>query len=382
MRASLLTPGLSGAKFSAAVLDLADIEPYLSERGLLSARAVVDGGLRISDLSRLNRVFLVTAEGERCLVVKLTDEPGGDGVARETAVLERLWSSGAGDGLTRFLPPVVAYDKAEGVLILETAPDTRDLTHHHSRGRFSRALAGQVGHALACLHELSPAAVGGLPGRVDPTASLRIHQPDLESLHEMSSAAVNFTEILQSSDEICASLDALLASWTPGSMIHGDVRWDNCLAFREADSDRWTGLRLCDWEHSAAGDPALDIGAFFGEYLRAWVQSIPIVDAREPGRLLAHAGLPLGRMRPALRTFWDTYARHRRCGAAELSSTLRRATLFAAPRLLTAALEEAQMLAELRASVLYLVPLSRNILVRPDDASAHLLGLRVSQDAA
>jgi aminoglycoside phosphotransferase (APT) family kinase protein len=372
-----LTPGLRGAKFSAAVLDLADIEPYLSERGLLSARAVVDGGLRVADVSRLNRVFLVTAKGERCLVVKLADEPGSDGVAREAAVLERLWSSGADDGLARFLPPVVVYDQAEGVLVLETASDSRDLAHHHARGRFSRALASQVGRALACLHEIPPDAVGGLPGRVDPTATVRIHQPDLESLHEMSSAAVNFTEVLQSSDEICASLDALVASWSPGSTSHGDVRWDNCLALRKAESDRWTGLQLCDWEHAAAGDPALDIGSFFGEYLRAWLQSIPIVDAVEPGRLLAHAGMPLHRMRPAIRIFWDTYARHRRCSAAELSDTLRRATGFAAARLLTAAVEEAQTLVELRASVLYLVPLSRNILARPDEASAHLLGLGV-----
>ena len=62
----------------------------------------------MADVSRLNRVFLVTAEGERCLVVKLADEPGSEGVAREAAVLERLWSSGTGDGLARFLPPVVA----------------------------------------------------------------------------------------------------------------------------------------------------------------------------------------------------------------------------------------------------------------------------------
>jgi hypothetical protein len=86
-----LTPGLRGAKFSADVLDLADIEPYLTERGLLSARAVVDGGLRVADVSRLNRVFLVTAEGERCLVVKLADEPGSVGVAAR-----RLCWSGCG----------------------------------------------------------------------------------------------------------------------------------------------------------------------------------------------------------------------------------------------------------------------------------------------
>jgi aminoglycoside phosphotransferase (APT) family kinase protein len=363
------------------VLDLADIEPYLRERGLISARAVVDGGLRVEDHSRLNRVFLVTAEGERGLVVKVADEPGSLGVAREAAVLERLSAIG-GRELTSFLPAVVDYDASERVLVLEAAPNSRDLTLHHARGRFSCALARQAGHALATLHEVGPHAADGLPDRVDLTASLEIHRPDLDSVQAMSTAAIQLTEVIQGSGEICASLDALLASWSPGSMIHGDVRWANMLALYKVDSERWTRLQLIDWELATAGDPGLDVGSFFGEYLRAWARSIPIVDPGEPGRLLAHSGLPLRRMRPALAAFWDAYARRRRWAAAELARTLRQATRFAALRLLTAAFEEAQLLTEARASVLYMVPLSRNILMRPEEASTHLLGLAGYREAA
>jgi hypothetical protein len=76
-------------------------------------------------------------------------------------------------------------------------------------------------------------------------------------------------------------------------------------------------------DRRAAGDPAADIGAFFGEYLRAWLQSIPITDPEDPGRLLAHAGLPLRRMRPALRAFWEAYIKYSSPTATELSRTLR-----------------------------------------------------------
>ena len=91
-------------------------------------------------------------------------------------------------------------------------------------------------------------------------------------------------------------------------MIHGDVRWGNCLALRGASS-RWTRLQLIDWELCGAGDPAFDVGAFLGEYLGAWLRSIPIANPRDAGRLRAHARLPLRRMRPALGAFWDAYAR-------------------------------------------------------------------------
>ena len=165
-------------------------------------------------------------------------------------------------------------------------------------------------------------------------------------------------------------------------MIHGDIRWDNVLAVRGADAKRWTRLQLIDWELSEAGDPAVDVGAFFAEYLRAWLQSIPIVDPEDPGRLLEDARFPLRRMRPALRAFWDAYTRHRTSGSGELSRTLHRATLFAGSRVLTVALEQAQTLAELRPGVLGLVRLSENILRRPEEASAHLLGLGSSRASA
>ena len=115
-------------------------------------------------MSRLNRVFIVTAEGERCLVLEIADRSTGARLAREAAVLNWLWSAGPTD-LSWALPPVVAYDSAEAVLILVAARGARDLSQHYASGRFSRALASQAGKGLARLHEIDPAAAAGLPGR-------------------------------------------------------------------------------------------------------------------------------------------------------------------------------------------------------------------------
>lgn len=354
------------------MLDLTDVAPYLIDRKLLSARAVADGKFRVEDES--GRVFVVTAEGERSLALKRAGAGGGARVAREAAVLGRLWSVCEGAGLASFLPAVVAYDTAEGVLILEAAPNARDLRRHHAGGRFSCALARETGRALARLHAIRPAAMNGLERPADVSWSLRVHEPDLDSLRGSSAAALELTQIIQGADELCAALDELVASWSEDVVIHGDVRWDNCLAWRGSRSDRWTRLQLIDWELCGVGDPGWDVGAFLGEYLHAWLRSIPIADPRNPGRLLAHAGLPLRRMRPALRAFWDAYTRHRTMTAAEPGDLLARAARFAAVRLLTTALEEAQTLTELSVSVLYPLSLSQNILRRPREA-ADLFGL-------
>ena len=364
-----------------SVLELADIEPYLRDRGLISARAVVDGGLRVTDVSRLNRVFLVTAENERGLVVKLADESSSVGTAREAAVLEWLWSCG-GHELTRFLPVVVEYDAQEGALILEGRFGARDLTRHHARGRFSCGLARQAGRALAALHEVDPGTVAGFPSGIEPAAGPRLHKPDLDEVHARSTAALELTEVIQRSAELCTALDELFDSWSPQSTVHGDVRWDNFLTMRGPRSNRWTELQLIDWEHAAAGEPAVDLGAFFAEYVRAWVQSIPIVDPRAPGRLLSQARMPLSGMRPAIHAFWDAYASRCAHATADLDFIRQRSVRFAAVRLLSAAIEEAQTLGELEPGVLHLVPVSRNLLMHPDEASAHLLGLGTYRHAA
>ena len=344
-----------------AVQGPADVVGYLLDRGLIRPRAVVDGGLTVDDRSHLNRVFLVTAEGERHLVVKV-----GPRVAREAAVLEGLRPVAA---LTRAVPRMVAHDSAEQVLVLEADPGARDLLRHHARGRFSRSLAAEAGRSLAILHALPLATLEGV---APPPPAAPPHRPDLHTLRTLSGAAIELTRIVQGSDELCCALDELLAVRPPAAVIHGDVRWGNCVVLRRG-SRPWGGLQLVDWELCGVGDPTLDIGAFIGEYLRAWLRSMPIADPRDPGALREHAQVPMRRLRPAVQAFWTGYA-DRRGPPPARGETLRRSLRFAAVRLLETAFEEAQAAGELRPGLLAVLPLTRNVLHRPDQA-AELLGL-------
>ncbi|HET8950379.1 MAG TPA: phosphotransferase [Solirubrobacteraceae bacterium] len=352
------------------MLELADVLAYLLERRLLEPRDVVQGELRVTDASRLNSVFVVTAEDRCPLVVK-----AGVGVARETAVLERLHGAADGGGLAAFLPTVLVADRPGERLVLESVPGARDLRRHHAHGRFSRALAREAGRALAALHAIPVAAMDGMQATGDRESEVRVHDPDLEAVHSMSPAAKELTRFVQGFDDLCSALDRVAASPRADAVIHSDIRWDNLLAIPAAGSRRWRRLTLIDWELCEVADPAVDVGAFLGEYLRAWAQSVPVADPLDPGQLLGHAGLPLPQMRLALRAFWEAYCQRAQTPPDELAPMLLRAMDLAAVRLLTAALEEAQVRDELRARDLCLVPLSRNLLCRRRDECARLLGL-------
>ena len=135
---------------------------------------------------------------------------------------------------------------------------------------------------------------------------------------------------------------------------------------------------LADWELAGPGDPCLDIGAFFAEYLASWINSIPIIDSRDPGRMYRHAQRPLDRMQPAIRGFWTAY--RVTSGPHAQDRALSRAVHFAAARLLQAAVEESDADAELRAHTVCAVQLAVNMIQRPGDAAARLLGLPVPAD--
>jgi aminoglycoside phosphotransferase (APT) family kinase protein len=362
----------------AAVLDNVDVIPYLLERDLISARAVVDGGVRIVDVSRRNRVFIVSADGEPGLVVKQARDADDAGVLHEARVLERLR---AGDPrLAGRLPAVVSCDRAASILVVDAARDGHDLRARHERGRFSRELAAQVGRTLALLHAMPLATLGDEEAPLDPSWALQLHRPSLKATHHMTGGASELVSTIQGSQELCAALDELHASRRDATVVHGDMRWDNVLVVRAstAASSRRSRLLLVDWESAGRGDPSLDLGAFLGEYLHAWLRSIPIVDPKDPGRLLAHAGLPLSRMRPAIGAFWLSYARHSRAAIPELGRLLRRAASCAAVRVLTCAFEGSLSHHELSGSGRFALQLSANILRRPDEAIAHLLGIDAS----
>jgi aminoglycoside phosphotransferase (APT) family kinase protein len=349
-------------RYNVMVLAESDVAPYLLRSGVLGVRAIVDGGLRVVDMSRRNRVFLVTADGEPGYVVKCPATAGDRGVTREAAVLDRLRSA----GVTSFLPTPVKHDGSAGVLVLEAPAGAQDVS---KRGLFTRTLARQAGRALAALHFVAPCVLDRLPA-ADPSRVLSVHQLDLDTMRSLSEASRELVRRIQLSDGLCSELEKLRASWHTNCVIHGDVRWDNWLAFGRGGAARRTRLMLIDWEDSTGGDPAMDIGAHLAEYLRAWRESA----AREPGRVDPSVALPA--LQPAVAAFWEAYSLASGQDTIELSRTLRRAVRFAGARLCVAALEDAQLLTELPQHVLATLQLGANVLRRPDEAAVHLLGFR------
>jgi aminoglycoside phosphotransferase (APT) family kinase protein len=349
------------------MLEHSDIAHYLLSLGLVKPRDVVEENLSIVDTSRRNCVFLATTRAGPTYVVKQAGPRTAPTLAHEAEVLRALADA---HQLAGQVPTVVLDDPGAGRLVLRTPGDARTWSEHHAAGRVPRMPARILGRALATLHQLPADGLAESPAS-DRMWGLSLPAPSHELRLSLSVGALDLVSRLQASDAVCDRLEKLRDARSDGALVHGDLRWENCLALTAPGSRRRTRVLLIDWELAGPGAAGFDVGTVLAEFLRFWVGSIPIVDPGDPGRLAAQAGHPLGRMLPAMHAFWSAYRL-----ANPLRPTLRRAIELAAVRLLQTAVEHAQGLVAPSAHLIALVQLADNMLRDPDDAALSLMGLR------
>ncbi|MEN3281017.1 MAG: hypothetical protein V7607_2157 [Solirubrobacteraceae bacterium] len=350
------------------MFEQSDVAQLLLNLRLVDPRAVGEEDLTIIDASRRNTVFVATTRVGPAYVVKQVRSSQPAALAHEAAILRVLTRHSE---LAEQVPTVVHHDPAAALLVLRTAGGGQDWSAHHEAGVFPLLPARALGHALSDLHRLPADIVDGLPCDVNLMWALSLPEPRYELLLDLSSGAQEVVARLQARSWLCARLDQLRESLSNDGVVHGDLRWDNCLAVAAPASERRTRLILVDWELAGLGAVAFDVGTVFAEYLRAWLGSIPILDGGNSARLRDHAAQRLRRMQPAVQAFWAAYRL-----ARTPTPTLRLATEFAAVRLVQTAVERAQGLAAATTHVLALVQLADAMLRHPDDAASNLLGLR------
>jgi Ser/Thr protein kinase RdoA (MazF antagonist) len=350
------------------MLEQSAIAHYLLSLGLVKPQAVIEEDLTVIDASRRNSVFVAATRSGPTYVVKQGSPRTRHTLAHEAAVLRAL--AGATE-LLGHVPTVVRHEPDAARLVLRTAGGAKAWSDHYRTGHVPRLSARSLGRALAALHRLPAGDVGDPPLGVDPMWGLSLPEPSHELLLDLSAGARDLVARLQASRAVCDRLAEVREAVSDRTLVHGDLRWENCLVAAPPGSRRRTRVLLVDWEFAGPGAAGFDVGTVFAEYLRSWVGSIPIVAADDPGRLVARAGHPLWRMRPAMQSFWSAYGCARPRGL-----TLRRVVELAAVRLLQIAVERAQGLATPTAHVVTLVQLADNMLRHPDDGARNLLGLR------
>ena len=362
------------------MLAQSQVAHYLNQNGLTASEHFVNCDFTVMEASRRNRNFKVLSQHGPCYLLKQgIGSAATETVKHEAAVYKLLRQLPSNSSLLGYIPQFIKYDSLQQILILELLHDAQDFREYSERhGRFSVSIATALGTALSTLHRATIPAIGiareiGLQDRLPWVLS--IHRPGLGIFRDTSSANIQLIRIVQNAAALPLLLDSLRDGWRIDAVTHNDIKWDNCLVFPVKRSHNRLALKLVDWEFANLGDSCWDAGAVFSSYLGSWLLSIPVSGEDPPDQFLDLAQCPLGRMQPAIRAYWRAYACGMNFDAVESEEHLLRAVRYGAARLIQTAYEQMQHSTSLTGNIICLLQLSLNILQRPHEAIAHLLGL-------
>lgn len=372
------------------ILSTRTLTPYLLDRGLVAPAEVVDGDLLIADMTRRNRNFRVRrGAGRPGLFVKQPRdwEPYSADTLRREATCYLLARDDADfAALGELLPRFVDYDTHSSVLALELLPSDESMGDYHRRlGTFPTEIAERVGTMLGSYHRHAGNRTrdagrdAAFPRGIPWILHVVHHNP--AHVGSVSGGNQELVRILTRYPEYAQALDAIRDGWRRDALIHGDLKWENCMVLPpEMDGDP-PGMRIIDWEMADFGDPCWDVGSIFQAYLCFWILSIQAADTAPPERLPSLAQVPLERMQPAMRTFWHAYARTLGADEAEAADRLRRSALYTAARMIQTAWEHTAFVPQVNANILCIMQVAMNILLRPHEAVRTLLGIGESVPA-
>ncbi|HYJ33889.1 MAG TPA: aminoglycoside phosphotransferase family protein [Candidatus Binatia bacterium] len=357
------------------MLDETEIIRVLLRSGLLDERTLLDEQLCIEGAQGRNRSHRIHSPEGPCYFVKQGNGPEAvSSVHREASIYQYLLSQSPRNALHDALPEFFGYHERDGLLVLglsRGAQTLRDFYANH--GRIPGGAAVAMGRALAALHRLPPRREPGGGMRFGPAWPLSIHRPWIGVLREASSANLDLIAAIQEFPAFGAHLDDLRTKWRPRTLIHFDLKADNCVMTPRTPAD-WA-LKIVDWETCETGDPSWDVGSVFCDYLSLWVHAIPVLADATPQQFLELTRFPLDRMRSPARAFWNSYVQELRLTDGEAREALLLALQYSAARLLQAAFERTQTIEHLTGTVVCMLQLSWNILERPGEAAHQLLGI-------
>lgn len=356
---------------------------YLLERGLITSESIVDGDLMVVDASRRNRNFKVIRKHNPSYFVKQIQNWEPQAIVTLQCEAMCYWLSQndvSFASLALLIPRFYTYDPARSILIVELLPEGENLSEYQRRlGEFPLDVASKLGKVLGTYHQEAGAKLqssshyASFPKNMPWILSVHQHNPNL--FNPLSAANSQLLSVVQKYPEFHQALNALQGQWQINSLIHGDMKWDNCIVYKQSDQSDEPGLKVVDWELADLGDACWDVGAIFQAYLSFWILSMQMLADTSPAQLVDMAQYPLEKMQPAIQMFWKTYADTMQMDDMLMRERLERSVKYGAARMIQTAYEYMAFSPQITANALCLLQVSFNILENPQEAISDLLGM-------
>lgn len=364
----------------AQIMTPATVVDYLLEHGLIAHESVVDGDLTITDATRRHRNFKVILRNRPSYFIKQSNNADPQAIATLRREARCYWLAQHDvdyQKLATLLPRCYGFDDQRHILVIELFRGAQNLSEYSLRhGELSVKLAGKLGRALSRYHQTN-----GSVNRFNEADSvfprmvpwiLSAHQLDPRTMNPQSDGHVQLFQLIQGQAEFHHYLGAVRNQWQPDSLIHGDMKWDNCLIVGGDDQAADPQIKIIDWELADFGDAGWDVGSVIQSFISRQILSMPADSnqSQHPSATLTPRALLA--IRPPIQAFWKGYCENLPHQAEW--SLLERCVNYGAARMIQTAYEYLSYSPQITPHALGLLQVSLNTLRSPSLLISQLFG--------
>lgn len=311
---------------------------YLLACGHVTRHEVVHAPFSVFEIDGHHRSFRVACGSGDGLFVKQLKTPNQLSIEflhREASCYRLAWSEAKFAAWQRLLPGLIGYDPERHIVITQRVAEAEDLVQCHRRlGSFPLDLARLLGTALADFHSTVRELPEGSGSMVQISAPwvFLFHQRS----HEDGRWAVEpLSRAIGDDHALTRQLASLQAGWSPESLIHGDLKWSNCLVSPTPDDK--PRLHLVDWELARWGDPIWDVAGGLASYVIEAILKHNHYAIKPPQALQSADFIAL--LQPPMQALWQAYCQRVNLAPSADTEQAIRCIRYLGARLLVAIIE-------------------------------------------
>ncbi len=219
------------------------------------------------------------------------------------------------------LPEILHFDVENSIMVFRYLDDYQDLMELYTQEKtFDSEIAVAIGTFLATIHRCTfnkqeyQDFFSQNPdnSRKEQVRNLirGLERIEPEIYASVPADGLRFFTLYQRYDSLAEALTNLSNSVIPCCLAHNDLKLNNILVqknwLRSTSKDN-SIIRLIDWERSAWGDPAFDLGTLISSYVQLWLSSLVISKSLSLEESLTLAMTPLEKLQPSIATLTQVY---------------------------------------------------------------------------
>lgn len=210
------------------------------------------------------------------------------------------------------------FDLPNSIMVFRYLTDYQDLMNFHTKENyFDDRIAQKLGTILATFHrDTYNRSIYRLALTKDRQQSeTSIVKALIHSLEHLTPEifgsvpddGLKFYALYQRYDSLGQALIELGDAVRGCCLTHNDLKLNNILLHRDWEQPDNQIIRVIDWERSAWGDPAFDLGTLIASYLQMWLGSLVISKSLSIEESLSLAITPLDQVQPSIAALTQAY---------------------------------------------------------------------------